>query len=72
MSQTPLPILNHIKEGYLPLINYHMNEANVFSFTKVLAKIVPQVLRKMYLVNNSIKQEDIAQIFEAISETSGL
>ena len=33
---TPLPILNRIHTGYLPLVNYNFDEANAFSFTQIL------------------------------------
>ena len=33
---TPLPILNRIHKGYLPLVNYSFNEANAFSFTQII------------------------------------
>ena len=71
-SGAPLPILNQIINGYMPLINYQLNEVNANSFAQSLQCIVPKVLRKMYLVNNSLKDKDVAKLFHDLSETSGL
>jgi hypothetical protein len=71
-SGAPLPILNQIINGYMPLINYQLNETNANSFAQSLQCIVPKVLRKMYLVNNSLKDKDVAKLFQDLSETSGL
>jgi hypothetical protein len=68
----PLPILNQIINGYMPLINYQLNETNANSLAQSLQCIVPKVLRKMYLVNNSLKDKDVAKLFQELSETSGL
>lgn len=71
-GRTPLPILNHIHNGYLPLINYNINKANVSSIAQIIPTIIPHLLKKLYFVNNGLKGEDTAALVEAISRSEGL
>ena len=71
-NQTPLPILNRLQDGLLPLIYYQLNEANSIAFAKVLKQIVPIELSKLYLVNNNLADKDIALICNEIAKTEGL
>ena len=64
----PLPILNRIHQGYLPLISYSLNKNNTTSFSKSAKYLVPDVLTKLYLVNNSLKDADTAMIISGLSE----
>ena len=66
-GRAPLPILNHINNGYLPLINYNINEANINSFGQILHTIIPSLLRKLYFVNNSLTEKHITILIKAIS-----
>ena len=71
-GQPPLPILNRIEDSYLPLINYQLNHSNSRSLAKAVINLVPKVMNKMYLINNSIKDIDLASIFHGLSQTNGL
>ena len=71
-GQPPLPILNRIEDNYLPLLNYQLNHSNSRSLAKAVINLVPKVMDKMYLINNSIKDIDLAAIFHGLSQTNGL
>lgn len=67
-SIPPLPVLTKITAaGSLPLINYQMNASNTRSFATALSKIVPKVLRKLYMINTSMKDADIELILTQLS-----
>ena len=64
-----MPILNRIVEGYLPLLNYSLNKSNTTSFSKSVKFLVPDLLTKLYLVNNSLKDAETAEIISGLSES---
>lgn len=56
----------------MPLINYQLNETNANSFAHSMQHIVPKLLRRLYLVNNALKDKDLAEIMRGIAKTRGL
>ena len=64
--------MNQIVNGCMPLINYQLNETNANSFAHSVQHIVPKLLRRLYLVNNALKDKDLAEILRGIAETRGL
>jgi len=63
----PLPILNRISpKGELLLINYKLNGPNAESFAHALKSLVPNSLKKLFLMDNSLTDNDVALMFEAL------
>lgn len=71
-GQAPLPILNRCIDGYLGIINYQINETNAESLAEASLELIPKNIRKLYLVQNSIKDNSLAYILRYISESIGL
>ena len=69
-GKLPLPILGRITEktGELNLVYYKLNEGNVSSFAKSFKFLVPSRLKKLVLIDNSIKDENCAEIVEALAD----
>ena len=59
-GQPPLPVLNRVSGGYLPLLNYQLNATNAQSLARATQEIVPGLVHKLYLVNNSLKDPGTA------------
>jgi hypothetical protein len=61
-----------MKDGYLPLINYQINKSNLRSFSLSLPKMIPNVISKLYLVNNSINDQNLKSILDNLTQKEGL
>lgn len=65
----PLPILNRISpKGELLLINYKLNGPNAESFADALKSLVPNSLKKLFLMDNLLTDNDVALMFESLSQ----
>ena len=54
----PLPVLNKITpDGSLCLVNYIINDSNIGALASTLKQIIPLVLKKIYLIDNSVKDK---------------
>ena len=68
-GQQPLPILNRITErtGELLLLNYKLNTSNAGPFASSLKSLVPATLKKIFLLDNLLKDRDVSNIFESLA-----
>lgn len=71
----PLPILDKISpQGQLLLIGYKFNSGNAESFADVLKLLIPNSLKKLFLMDNLLLDKDVATIFRSMAagEEKGL
>ena len=69
----PLPVLLRISEnGVLALMNYQMNQSNSNSLANSFQRIIPAVLRKLYLINSGLKDDQMEGIIKGLQDTQGL
>ena len=71
-GKPPLPLINKVVDGYLPLLNYQLNETNAESLSRATLDLVPDLINKLYMVHNSLKDPGTAKLFSELSKTVGL
>lgn len=72
MRTIPLPILKRVDRGCFVLNNYLLDHGNFQSFLGTLPGIVPKNVQKVFLVNNSLKDTTMFQLFDALAGVRGL
>ena len=50
-------------------MGYKFNPGNAESFADALVNLVPHTLRKIFLMDNLLKDTDMSNIFKSLSET---
>ena len=65
----PLPLLNKINERKeMFLLNYKINFSNQESFGRSIAALIPDMLKKLYLIDNNLSDSCLASLFEALAK----
>ena len=49
-------------------MGYKFNNVNAESFAEALTNLVPTSLRKIFLMDNLLKDKDVANMFKSLSE----
>lgn len=70
-GQQPLPILDRITDnGCLLLMGYKMNSGNAESFGDALRNLVPDTLKKLFLMDNLLQDKDVGNIFDSLGQNN--
>lgn len=63
-----MPLLNKISEkGEMYLLNYKINSNSQGSFGGAVAALIPDMLKKLYLMDNNLTDSSVASMFQALS-----
>lgn len=69
----PLPILQKIdSRGRFILSNYFLDLGNFQALVDVLPQVVPRNVNKIFLVNNSLKDTTVFNLFENLQYVAGI
>ena len=72
-GELPMPILQRITpDGSMPLINYQLNDNTMSSFAEVLNQIIPDILKKLYVINSASKDAELMNLVRYLAKTRGL
>jgi len=64
--------LNRISDKKaLYLVAYQLNVQNAVALSELLAEIVPGVLKKLVLIDNSLKDSSVSGIFDKLADNQG-
>ena len=67
-----MPFLNRISDTKaLYLVAYKLNVENALALSDALGDLVPAVLRKLVLIDNSLKDSSVSAIFDKLAEGRG-
>ena len=67
-----MPFLNRISDTKaLYLVAYKLNVENALALADALGDLVPALLRKLVLIDNSLKDSSVSAIFDKLAEGRG-
>ena len=64
----PLPLLNKLRDKYLILKAYHLNQSNFSTFIENMPALIPFSLNKIVLEDNSLSDQSIADLLNILSD----
>ena len=67
-----LPLLNKAKGGVLALANYQIEPNTLLPFARSLPEMIPNRIKKLYLIRNSLDDEQIACVAKGVAKSKGL